>query len=165
MTKSILISTVILFFTCLIETAILSNIMILPVVPDLLLLVALYISLLNGSMAGEITGFISGLFLDFLTGSPFGFNCIFRTLISYIAGWFGKTISFKGVFMPCVFGFLATLLKLLLMWLISLFYPLVEVQNNLISVAFAFELVANTVLSPVVFKIVGAFDRLIGIRE
>ena len=54
----------------LIQTAVLSNWYALPVVPDILLLAVLYISFHNGSTAGEVSGFCSGLLLDFLSASP-----------------------------------------------------------------------------------------------
>ena len=60
MTKSVFISAFILFCTALVETAILSNITVLPAVPDLLLLCSVYLSLLNGRGTGEADGFISG---------------------------------------------------------------------------------------------------------
>ena len=84
MLKSFSVSALILLCFSLLETAILSNISVLPAVPDLVLLCVLYFSLINGRMYGESTGFISGLFLDFLSGAPFGFNCVLRTLIGYL---------------------------------------------------------------------------------
>jgi len=56
--------------------------------------------MLNGKLVGETTGFISGLILDFMTGIPFGFNCLFRTIIGYIYGIFSKTIILSGIIMP-----------------------------------------------------------------
>ena len=81
MVKSILFSTFILFCATIIEASILSNISFLLVVPDIVLICTIYFSLLNGKTVGETTGFISGLFLDFITGMPVGFNCLYRTVI------------------------------------------------------------------------------------
>ena len=81
MVKSILFSSFILFCATIIEASILSNINFLLVVPDLVLICTIYFSLLNGKTIGETTGFISGLFLDFITGMPLGFNCLYRTVI------------------------------------------------------------------------------------
>ena len=94
MLKSILSSTFILLCTTIIESSILSNIPFLYVVPDLILMCSIYFSMINGKVLGETTGFISGLFLDFITGAPFGFNCILRTIIGYVYGFFSKSIIF-----------------------------------------------------------------------
>ena len=75
MIRKPLVIFIILLVCSLLETALLSNVVFLPVVPDLLLLVVLYISVQNGSLTGEATGFVSGLLLDFLT-VIFFYNCI-----------------------------------------------------------------------------------------
>lgn len=161
MTKSICISAIILFCIAMIETAILSNINILPAVPDLLLLASLYFSLLNGRAFGEVNGFISGVILDFLTGSPFGFNCLYRTVLCYISGFFSKSISFNGFVMPAFIVFVGTILKAFLIWIISLFFPLIINNYNIFSLPFLFELIENVLLAPFIFKFLGAFNRYI----
>ena len=90
MTKSILVSAFILLCAVIIESSILSNISFIYIVPDLVLICSIYFSLLNGKVVGETTGFISGLLLDFITGIPFGFNCLFRTIIGYVYGIFAN---------------------------------------------------------------------------
>ena len=91
--KKVFFIFVLLLIVILFETALLSNIRLLPVVPDILLLVLLYISVFNGSLTGEVTGFFSGLMLDFLSAAPLGLNCLLRTLIGFIAGLFNKIKS------------------------------------------------------------------------
>ena len=157
MTKSYITSILILFCTVLIETAILSNIAILPAVPDIMLICILYFSTINGRIAGETTGFVSGLFLDFLSGSPFGFNCLYRTLIGYLSGLLGKSFNFEGFFMPAILGGAATLLKSFLVFLIALFYPAVHASYRIFSVSFIFEFLCNALLTPLIFKFLSLF--------
>ena len=76
MFKSFLCSFLILLCSVIVETSILSNISFLPAVPDLALICVLYFSFLNGKNYGQVSGFLSGLLLDFLSGSPLGFNCL-----------------------------------------------------------------------------------------
>ena len=161
MVKSYLVSALILLCVAIIETAILSNITFLPAIPDLLLICSVYFSLLNGRGMGEFSGFLSGLFIDFLSGTPFGFNCIFRTIIGYAIGWFGSSINYRGFFIPALTGLIATILKVLLIWVISLFFPAVSASYSIVSLPFLFELVANTLLTPFIFKILSSFDRII----
>lgn len=164
MLKSFSVSALILLCFSLLETAILSNISILPAVPDLVLLCVLYFSLMNGRMYGESTGFISGLFLDFLSGAPFGFNCILRTLLGYLSGWLGGTVNYLGFFMPVLIGFCGTFAKALIVWLMSLFYTSI-ITYQLFSVMFLFELIANSLLAPFVFKFLNLFKNVLSTKS
>lgn len=161
MIKSISISAVILLCCALIESAILSNIAFLRAVPDLSLICVLYFSLHNGRVAGECTGFISGLFIDFLSAAPFGLNCLFRTVLGYLGGVFTKTFNTDGIIIPAVLGFCATIIKCLLILFIAFLFPSSVVKYNPFSMMFLFELCVNTVLTPVVFKILGIFKNIV----
>ena len=86
MIRSVVSTFFLMFFVVLIETALLSNIFFLPAVPDLLLLVLLFLSVNNGSTFGEVSGFYSGFLLDFLSASPLGLNSLIRTVIGF--NWF-----------------------------------------------------------------------------
>ena len=164
MTKSILVSTFILFCSVIIESSILSNITFLMVIPDFVLICSVYFALLNGKTAGETTGFISGLFLDFVTGIPFGFNCLFRTIMGYVFGCFTETVLLKGFLIPMVTIGLATLLKSLLVSAVIVFFPNVNLYHaGIISQEFLFEFVLNILLAPFVFKFLSFFNSLLEI--
>ncbi len=164
MGKSIILSTFILFCSVIIESSILSNIYFLQVVPDLLLICSVYFSLLNGKIYGETTGFISGIFLDFISGVPFGFNCLFRTIIGYISGLFSNTIIISGIFIPMVSIGIATIIKNFLIILISVFYPTIIIHvTSFISYKFLFELVENIILAPFIFKLLSFFNKTLSI--
>ncbi len=166
MVRSLLISTLFLFAATIIESSILSNISFLLVVPDLVLICCIYFSLLNGKLYGEVSGFISGLFLDFITGVPFGFNCVFRTLIGYITGLFSNTIIISGLVIPIASVGIATLTKKLLIFLISLFFPKLSLNvYSIISYEFLFEFCANIILAPVVFKFLSFFKPQLSIHD
>lgn len=162
MAKSIFISTFILLCTTIIESSILSNIAFLYVVPDLVLMCSIYFSMINGRVLGESTGFISGLFLDFITGVPFGFNCLIRTIIGYVYGFFSNSIIITGIIMPMVTTGIATIMKYFLVWLVSLFFPSIH-ATGIISYDFLFEFVANIVLAPVIFKFLSLFRSSLSI--
>ncbi len=166
MVKSLLISTLFLFAATIIESSILSNISFLLVVPDLVLICCIYFSLLNGKLYGEVSGFISGLFLDFITGVPMGFNCIIRTIIGYITGLFSNTIIISGLVIPMTSVGIATLTKKLLIFLISLFFPKLSLNiYSIISYEFLFEFCANIILAPVVFKFLSFFRPQLSIHD
>lgn len=144
----------------LLESAILSNLLFLPVVPDFLLLCTLYFSVQNGTMFGTTTGFVSGLCMDFLSAAPFGLNCLLRTIVGYVGGLFHKTLNINGILLPLLLGFCATLFKALLIQIIALFYPGVATYT-LISAHFAFELVLNSVLTPLTFRFLDLFIHFV----
>lgn len=164
MFKSFLCSFLILLCSVIVETSILSNISFLPAVPDLALICVLYFSFLNGKNYGQVSGFLSGLLLDFLSGSPLGFNCLYRTVIGYLSGVFRRTINSSGFIVPSVIGLLATILKVFLIWLISLFFKSIKIYN-IFTFSFLFELVMNVVLTPLMFKFLNSFRRILNIHE
>ncbi len=159
MIRSFLVSTLIFILLAVFEAAILSNFSFLPAVPDLVLLASIYIAILNGKMSGVVSGFISGLILDFITGCPFGLNCLLRTVICYFAGFFNNNLNFKGFLIPFVIGMIATFMKVLVIWIISLFFPNTVITYSIISVSFFTELILNSILAPVIFKFAGCFDK------
>ncbi|MBP5697667.1 MAG: rod shape-determining protein MreD [Treponema sp.] len=161
MIKSISISAVILLCCALIESAILSNIAFLMAIPDLSLICVLYFSLHNGRVVGESTGFISGLFIDFLSAAPMGLNCLFRTVLGYLGGVFTKTFNTEGIIIPAVLGFCATIIKCFLILFVAFLFPSSVMPYNPFSAMFLFELCANTILTPVMFKILGIFRNLV----
>ncbi len=166
MIKSILISTFILLCATIIESSILSNISFLLVVPDLVLICSLYFSLLNGKIIGETTGFISGLFLDLITGIPFGFNCLYRTIIGYVAGIFSNIIIISGVLIPMLSVGAATLVKAVLIKLISIFFPNTNIfVTGIISYEFLFEFVENVILAPFIFKFLSLFRSGVALKS
>lgn len=164
MFKSFLCSFLILLCSVIVETSILSNISFLPAVPDLTLICVLYFSFLNGKNYGQVSGFLSGLLLDFLSGSPLGFNCLYRTVIGYLSGVFRRTINSSGFIVPSVIGLLATILKVFLIWLISLFFKSIKIYN-IFTFSFLFELVMNVLLTPLMFKFLNSFRRILNIHE
>lgn len=157
MIKSYLFCISILLISVLIETSVLSNLLFLPAVPDLLLICLLYFSINKGVLFGEITGFISGLFIDFLSGGPFGLNCMFRTLIGYTTGLFKKMINIKSFFVAFLVGLMGTLLKVVMIYIISFFFPNMVINYNIFSIVFLFELLTNAILTPFIFKFLDCF--------
>lgn len=166
MLKSVLISTFILFCATIIESSILSNIIFLLVVPDLVLICTIYFSLLNGKTMGETTGFISGFLIDFITGLPLGFNCLYRTIICYITGFFANTVILSRIFIPMISVGAATIAKTLFVKIISLLFPNAGVfVYGFISQQFLFELIENIILAPFIFKFLGFFKSSLSIAS
>ena len=132
-----------------------------PAIPDLILLAVLFISVYNGSLTGEVTGFFSGLFLDFLSAAPMGLNCLLRTIIGFLTGLFHNTLNVNGFFIPALLGFIATLLKAFLIQVISFFFPEGIISYQIFSTEFLTELTLNTLLAPVMFSLLSLFSSFL----
>lgn len=159
MIKSLLFCIFTLFCAVIVESCILSNISFLYVVPDFVLICSVYFSLLNGRTFGEVTGFAGGMILDFITGIPFGFNSLIRTIIGYIYGFFTETVLLKGIVIPMTTVGIATILKAILITFSTLFFPNISIYNpGLISQQFLFEFIINIILAPVSFKFLSFFN-------
>jgi rod shape-determining protein MreD len=160
--KSIVSQTITILFFVLFETAILTNIQNLPAIPDLLLISVLYFSVCNGSLSGEITGFLSGIVLDTLSAAPLGLNALLRTLLGYFAGKFHRVLNIEGFFVRALLGFMATLFKAVIIWLIHFFYPQGTILvYNLLSIPFLVELAMNTLLTPIMFSFLSIFSAFL----
>ncbi len=165
MIKSFFSSIFVFFCFLIFEVVILSNIVILPAVPDLMLIVCLYISLHNGIFLGETTGFFSGMMIDFLSSGPFGLNCLIRTIIGFLAGLLNRTVNTSGFFIPMLLGICGTFLKYLLLLIVSFFFPNNSVYTGLFSHEGIFELVSNALLSPVIFWFLSLFNSYLLLEE
>lgn len=152
-------SLTVLFFS-LFEAAILSNLAFIPAMPDLVMLVIVYVSFMNTSSLGCTTGFISGLLLDFLSASPVGLNAFTKTVTGYVAGKFSGAFNLDRFFIPALMGFVATILKALVTWILSLFFGSAILTYNLIGTTFWLEILVNTVCAPLVFALLGLFPAL-----
>jgi rod shape-determining protein MreD len=162
MLKTYVCSLLLLVILLLIETTVLANIVYLPAVPDIMLAAVIYLALKNGSLAGEILGFSSGLMLDFLSGAPLGLNCLVRTVMGYVCGLFDKTFNSSGILLPALAGLIATAAKFILTNTVSFFYPQGQILVfNVFSLRSAFELVFNAITFPLMFAFFSLFDFLL----
>ncbi|MGL4986201.1 MAG: rod shape-determining protein MreD [Treponemataceae bacterium] len=160
MIKSIFFAVFFAVFFIIIQTAILSNIYFLPAVPDLLLIVILFISFKCGSMVGQTTGFLTGFLFDFVTSSPFGFNALLRTMIGFFAGFFRLSFNIDKYIFPCVTTFFAMVVKAFLIWLISIFFGNKIITYNIYSMLFWGEVVLNVIIAPFIFQFLSLFVSL-----
>jgi len=81
MNKIITWATVFAFAAAILQSTILSRLAVYHAIPDLTLGVLLFTAYLNGPMTGQITGFSSGLILDFLSAAPWASICLSVTFL------------------------------------------------------------------------------------
>lgn len=165
MTKTTLWTTLLVLFLGLFESTVLANISFFPFIPDLVLIVVLYISFFNGSLYGEVNGFISGLIIDFLSAAPLGLNAFIRTVHGFVYGLFKGTVNIDKFFFPFLLGFTSTILKAFTTWLLSLFYSGLVVNYNLFSYQFWIECGINGLFTPLVFLLLRFFPNFISEKQ
>jgi len=149
----------------LFQAAILSNLLFLPVLPDLVLLVIVYVSFMNSSTTGVTVGFISGLLLDFLSAAPIGLNTFTKTLTGFIAGKFSGSFNLSKILIPATMGFCATILKVSTTLILSIFFGPEILNYNISGITFWLELFENTASAPLVFGLLGLFSVLFTERQ
>jgi rod shape-determining protein MreD len=160
MGRTVLWTSITVLFFSLFQAAILSNLTFLPVMPDLVMLIIVYVSFMNASVTGATTGFISGLFLDFLSAAPIGLNAFTKSVTGFVAGKFSGSFNMSRVVVPGLMGGAATVLKALVTWLLSLFFGPGLFSYQLLGSVFWLELLANIVMAPVMFAILGLFPSV-----
>ena len=165
MKKVLLCSALAAVFLALLQTVVLSNITVLPAIPDLVLLLVIYVSLKNGSALGCTTGFIAGLIMDFVSAAPLGMNAMTKTITGFAAGKFHSSFDLQRLFIPVAAALAATLLKALLILAMTLFFGDKIIRYRIVSPVLWFEAAANAVCALFLFKLLDAFKPLFVVKE
>lgn len=162
----------VLFWSCfasvffsMLSATVLANIAILPVVPDLVLLVVLYVSFMNNAVIGSTTGFISGLLFDFLSAAPVGLNSFTKTVIGYATGKLSGMYNLDKILVPFLMGAGATLVKMLTITVLSLLFGGKVVVFGLADSTFWLEVLFTGCCAPIVFALLALFPSLFIIRS
>jgi rod shape-determining protein mreD len=147
------------------ETAILSHIRLLPALPDLILILVVYIALYNGAVAGITAGFLSGLIFDFLSLAPMGLHSFVFTVLGFLYGLLYRKYNVSRFFFPLILGLSATLFKAgILLLLHVLFGQSIQIYN-LLAASFWIEVAENALCAPPLFILLGLFPNAFEIRE
>lgn len=161
MIRTILLSTILLVLCNLVQSTWFGAIAILGVVPDLALIVLIWVSYQNGLVEGPTAGFLSGFAEDFLSASPLGFHALIKTAVASLAGFLNGAFYIDRFFLPIVLGMGATLVKAILTGILSLLFgPAIHAYNFLDRVLWI-EVAYNGLISPLVFLILSPLKKLL----
>jgi rod shape-determining protein MreD len=150
----------------ILQSTILARLSLYHAVPDLALGILVFSAYNNGVMTGQLTGFVSGLLLDFLSAAPLGLNTFVRTLIGALTGLIQGTF-FSGkeilplVFFPMVLCGGATLFKALILWVLHLLFTEAVPAYSVTSPMLWMEFIFNTLSAPFLFALLGLFKKLL----
>ncbi len=111
---AILIYLVIIILALVIQTTIFTSLSFFVVVPDLILVLVVLFSLINGPNFGIKFGFISGLALDLMVGELIGLNALTKMMIGLIVGLLALRFYKENYVIPFVSVVFATIADQLL---------------------------------------------------
>jgi rod shape-determining protein MreD len=162
MVKKIIWALVFTLGAALLQSTVLSRLVIyIHAVPDLALGILVYAAYVNGTMTGQLTGFFSGVLLDFLSSAPLGLNAFVRTLTGALTGLIKDTFYLDFFFLPMALCAGATVFKALLFFLLHLLFPQIVPFYSLVALTFWIELGMNTLTAPLLFGLLKLFGPLL----
>ncbi|MDR0600701.1 MAG: rod shape-determining protein MreD [Treponema sp.] len=162
MAKNVIWAVIFATLAALLESVLFSRIKLYGAVPDLSMGILVFSAYVNGTMTGQLTGFFSGIFYDFLSASPMGLHTFIRTIAGALSGVLKGTFFLDTVVLPMALCGTATLFKaLMLLALHLLFAGSVPAYHPLTSTVFWIELLLNTLTAPFLFGFLALFKPLL----
>jgi len=153
MIRCIICTVVLCILAGILQSTLIARIAFFKVIPDLALCILVFSAYVNGTMAGQVSGFFSGLLLDFLSAAPLGLNCLIRTLIGAIAGIFKGSFFLDVFFMPVILCALASVIKAIILLVLHIIFGSSIPAYSFSSSLFWIELGLNCVSAPFLFMI------------
>jgi len=160
MIRSIIWTIVFSIVAAILQSTVIAKISFLNVIPDIALCVLVFSAYVNGTMSGQISGFLSGLFIDFLSMAPLGMSSLIRTLIGALVGLFKDSLFLGYVIMPIILCTVATLLKILMMFTLHLVIKEIPVIS-LSDLRLWIELGLNALCAPLLFLLLRNFKPML----
>jgi len=166
MVKKVIWALIFILIAGLLQSTLLGQLRILNTIPDLTLGILVFTAYVNGTMCGQLTGFFSGLMLDFISAAPPGYNALTRTLIGAFAGFIKGTFFLDVFLLPMSLCGGATIIKALIRNLLHLLLAGTVPAYDFTLPYFWIELGLNIITAPLLFIFLKLFKSiLIGERE
>jgi rod shape-determining protein MreD len=164
MAKNVIWTVIFGLAAAILQSTLLSRLALYRAVPDLALGIVVYSAYINGVMAGQLSGFCYGLFLDFLSAAPLGLNACIRTLTGALAGLLKGAFFLDVFFLPMALCAAATLLKALSLFILHLLLAGAVPTYSLSGPTLWVELALNTASAPFLFGLLKRFRPLLAAR-
>jgi rod shape-determining protein MreD len=151
MIRSIIWTVILCAIAGILQSTLIPKIAFFNVIPDLALCILVFSAYINGTMPGQLSGFFSGLLLDFLSAAPLGLNCLVRTLIGALTGIFKGALFLDIFIMPVILCALATLIKALIIYILHFIFGSAVSAYSFSSSILWIELGLNCLSAPLLF--------------
>lgn len=161
MIRTILFSTVLIVASSVIQSTWLGAIAIFGVIPDISLIILVWVSYKNGLVEGPISGFVSGFLEDCLSASPLGFHAFVKTFTAAVSGLLHGSFFIDRVFLPFAMGAVGTLLKALAAGFLSLLFGAKIQTYDFLDRVLWIEAAYNGLIAPFLFLLLGALRKLL----
>ncbi|MDR0452583.1 MAG: rod shape-determining protein MreD [Treponema sp.] len=166
MAKNVIWTTVFSVIAGILQSTLLARLAVDHAVPDLALGILVFAAYQNGAMTGQLSGFCSGIMLDFLSAAPLGLNAFVRTLVGALAGRMNGTFFLDSFFLPMALCAGATAIKAVLYFVLHMLFSGAIPSYALSESTLWIELAINTLIAPLLFGLLRLFNTLlIGKRE
>ena len=161
MIRTVLVSTLLLIGADLVQSTWFGAIAVFGVVPDLSLVILLWLAYKNGPVEGPLSGFFAGLAQDCFSASPLGFHAFVKTFVAAFAGLLHGSFSIDRIFLPVALGAAATLVKALGTGLLALLFSTKVQAYSFLSASLWIEAAYNGLIAPLVFLLLGLAKRVL----
>jgi rod shape-determining protein MreD len=165
MIRSILWTVILCVVAGILQSTLIAKVAFFKIVPDLALCILVYSAYVNGTMTGQLSGFFSGILLDFLSAAPLGLNCLVRTLLGALAGIFKGAFFLDIIFMPVILCSLATIIKAVILLLLNLIFGPAVPAYSFVSSRFWIELALNSLCAPLLFLLLRRIKYLTPVQR
>jgi rod shape-determining protein MreD len=165
MVKNVIWAVIFSLCAAILQSTLLSRLALYHAVPDLALGIIVYSAYVNGTMTGQLSGFFSGIMLDFLSAAPLGLNALIRTVMGALAGLMKGTFFLDIFFLPMTLCAAATLMKALALFLLHLLFAGAVPAYPLAAPVLWVELGLNALSAPLLFGLLRLFSPLLAGRR
>jgi rod shape-determining protein MreD len=153
--KAFLLSTGMIAVAVVLQSTLLHWVAIRGVIPDLGLIILVFVAIRRGSMTAQLSGFATGVVQDFLSLSPLGFHAFIRTLVGFLYGLTVGSIFVDPILMPVILTIIATLIKGLVSSVLVSFLSIPAQGFSVFTGPLWIEMGYNAVLAPFLFALLG----------
>ena len=158
--KAFLLSTGMIALAVVLQSTLLHWVAIRGVIPDLGLIILVFVAIRRGSMTAQLSGFATGMIEDVLSLSPLGFHAFIRTLVGFLYGLTVGSIFVDPILMPVLLTIVATLFKALISSLLVSFLSIPAEGFGVFAGPLWIEMGYNAVLAPFIFALLGLLKVL-----
>lgn len=143
----------ILFSILILQTTLLSYVALWAVTPNILLILFTFYSIQNGSIPALICGFIIGIPIDILSGTPVGYHSFLLTIFGYFFGLGKGKIFFDPLLLPAVMALIITIVYTVGLFLISTLFNLGKPFVSFFNTSLIIEIFYNIIITPIIYLI------------
>jgi rod shape-determining protein MreD len=161
MIRSVLLSTALLIACTFAQSTWFGGIAVFGVVPDLSIIVLIWISYKNGPVEGPMSGFLSGLAEDFLSTSPLGFHAFVKTAVAAIVSILHGSFFIDKLVLPILLGIGGTLFKAIAIGALYLVFGSPIHAYSFVDKVLWVEAAYNGILAPIVFLLLSPLARFL----